>query len=66
MTVGSQVKSCYSSIKSIEASLEMLANKTQTEKAMEAYSQTQQLIQEIKSDLQQQVIFLTQEEPQYK
>lgn len=30
MTVGSQVKTCYSSIKAIEASLEILENKTQT------------------------------------
>lgn len=66
MTVGSQVKSCYSSIKSAEATLELLANKTQSTETKQAFEQAQQIITEIKDDLQKQVIYLTQEEPTYK
>jgi len=66
MTVGSQVKNCYSSIKGIEASLEILANKTQTKETEQALIQAKNMMKEIKTDLQQQLIFLTQEEPQYK
>lgn len=66
MTVGSNVKSCFSSIKSAEATLELLANKTQSAESKRAFEQAQQLIAEVKDDLQQQVIYLTQEEPTYK
>jgi hypothetical protein len=66
MTVGSQVKSCFSSIKSVEASLSLLINKTQHEQSKQAFEQTEQLIAEIKEDLKKQVIQLMKEEPQYK
>lgn len=66
MTVGSEVKSCFSSIKSAEASLNILANKTQTQEAKEVFAQAQRLISEVKDDLQKQVIYLSREEPQYK
>ncbi|HLR68055.1 DUF1657 domain-containing protein [Virgibacillus alimentarius] len=66
MTVGSHVKGCFSSIKSAEASLEILANKTQSIEAQQAFKQAEQLMTEIKDDLQKQVVFLTQEEPTYK
>lgn len=66
MTVGSQVKSCFSSIKSAEATLNLLAKKTQHEQNKQAFEQTEQLISEIKEDLQKQVIQLGKEEPQYK
>lgn len=66
MTVGSDVKSCFASIKSAEATLELLANKTQSLGSKQAFEQAQQMVKEIKDDLQKQVIHLTQEEPQYK
>jgi hypothetical protein len=66
MTVGSQVKGCYSSIKDIEASLGVLSNKTQNEESKQAFEHTEQIIKEIKNDLQKQVVKLSKQEPQYK
>lgn len=66
MTVGSQVKGCFSSIKSIEATLNILAAKTQDQQSKQAFKNTQEIISEIKADLQKQVIKLSKEEPQYK
>ncbi|MFD1849229.1 DUF1657 domain-containing protein [Oceanobacillus bengalensis] len=66
MTVGSQVKGCFASIKNIEASLETLANKVQDVEAKNAYNEVQQIISQIKDDLKKQVIYLAREEPQYK
>lgn len=66
MTVGSEVKSCYSSIKSAEATLTILANKIQDQQTKEVFLQVQQQLSEIKEDLQKQVIYLSHEEPQYK
>ncbi|MBR3120428.1 MULTISPECIES: DUF1657 domain-containing protein [Oceanobacillus] len=65
MTVGSQVKGCYSSIKSIEASLEILANKVQDEKAKQAFNQVEHIISDVKQDLHYQVIEISKQEPQY-
>lgn len=66
MTVGSQVKSCFSSIKSADAMLEMLANKTQDNESKEAFNHAQMILSEVKDDLQKQIMFLSREEPQYK
>ncbi len=66
MTVGSEVKSCYSSIKSAEATLNILANKTQDQQTKEIFEQVQRVISEVKEDLQKQVMYLSREEPQYK
>lgn len=66
MTVGSQVKSCFSSIKSAEATVHLLANKTQDEEAKRIFEQAQKVLTEIKEDLDQQVLYLIREEPQYK
>ncbi|WP_100011132.1 DUF1657 domain-containing protein [Lentibacillus sediminis] len=66
MTVGSQVKSCYSSLKNVEATLDVLANQAQKQESQQAFFTASQAITEIKTDLQQQVIQLTKEEPQYK
>ncbi|HLR41570.1 MAG TPA: DUF1657 domain-containing protein [Virgibacillus sp.] len=66
MTVGSDVKSCFSSIKSAEATLDILANKTQSLETKQVFEEAQQLITQVKDDLQKQVIYLTQEEPTYK
>ncbi|SET28152.1 Protein of unknown function [Oceanobacillus limi] len=66
MTVGSQVKSCYSTIKSVEANLETLAIQSNEREATEAFHKAQAIVREIKKDLDKQVILLSQEEPQYK
>lgn len=66
MTVGSEVKSCFSSIKSAEATLNLLASKTQDQQTKETFEQAQQLIFEVKEDLEKQVMYLSREEPQYK
>lgn len=65
MTVGSQVKTCFSSVKSIEASLQMLAEKTYEQKSYQAFKDAEAIMKEVKNDLQQQVIALSKEEPQY-
>ena len=66
MTVGSQVKGCYASVKNIEATLGMLKNKAQTKEAREVFHQAEQLMSEVKTDLSRQVIKISKEEPQYK
>ncbi|SDQ65852.1 Protein of unknown function [Virgibacillus subterraneus] len=66
MTVGSQVKGCFSSIKSVEATLLSLENKTQNPEARECFHEVQSIISDIKTDLEKQVIYLSQQEPQYK
>lgn len=66
MTVGSQVKGCFASIKSAEASLEILANKAQDNDTEQAYKEALNLIKEVKDDLDKQIIFLSREEPQYR
>ncbi|GGB53596.1 hypothetical protein GCM10011409_34030 [Lentibacillus populi] len=66
MTVGSQVKGCFSSIKSAEATLSLLANKTQDQQTKEVFENTQKILSEVKEDLQKQVIWLGTEESQYK
>ncbi|WP_188454586.1 DUF1657 domain-containing protein [Virgibacillus oceani] len=66
MTVGSQVKACFSSLKSADATLGILANKTQSDQARDAFSDVQKIVSEVKDDLQKQVIRLSKEEPQYK
>ncbi|AVQ98867.1 DUF1657 domain-containing protein [Oceanobacillus sp. M65] len=65
MTVGSQVKTCFSSIKSVEASLQMLAEKTYEQNSYQAFKDAEAIITEVKNDLQKQVIMLSKEEPQY-
>lgn len=66
MTVGSQVKGCFSSIKSAEATLQTLANKTREKETKQIFLDVQQIVSEVKDDLQQQIIYLSKEEPQYK
>jgi Protein of unknown function (DUF1657) len=65
MTVGSQVKTCYASIKGIEAGLAILRAQTNEVNARNAYHETEALISEIKQDLEKQVLKLAREEPQY-
>ncbi|WP_026905939.1 DUF1657 domain-containing protein [Paucisalibacillus globulus] len=65
MTVGSQVKTCYASIKSIEATLSILSNQTNELHARNVYREVESIVQEIKQDLEKQVLLLSREEPQY-
>ncbi|MDY0408033.1 DUF1657 domain-containing protein [Virgibacillus soli] len=66
MTVGSQVRSCYASIKSIEATMDILANQTTNKETQKVLEQANKLIYDIKFDLDQQLTMLINEEPQYK
>jgi hypothetical protein len=66
MTVASQVKTTLASLKSAQASLETFALGTQNQEAKTTFQncaqQTQQIVDEIASRVQQ----LETEEPQYK
>ncbi len=66
MTVGANVKSCYFSIKSAEATLQMLVQKSVNSESQQAYKNAQIVLEEVKSDLYKQIQFLSLEEPQYK
>ncbi|WP_077300561.1 hypothetical protein [Virgibacillus pantothenticus] len=66
MTIGAQVKGCYSAIKSVEASLQILTAKTNEQEQQTKLKEVEQIITEVKKDLRQQVIRLSKEEPQYK
>ncbi|MFD1361537.1 DUF1657 domain-containing protein [Lentibacillus salinarum] len=66
MTVSSQVKGCFASVKNIEATLETLANKTQDQEAKKAFKDVQTIMNTVQNDLENQVLYLTKEEPQYK
>ncbi|NHN34996.1 DUF1657 domain-containing protein [Paenibacillus agricola] len=66
MTVASQVKTCVASLKSAQASLAQFALETQNQEAKSLFTnasqQTQQILQQVESRVQQ----LENEEPQYK
>ncbi|GIP21513.1 MULTISPECIES: DUF1657 domain-containing protein [Paenibacillus] len=66
MTVASQVKTTVASLKSAQANLEQFALNTQNQEAKnlftEAAAQTQQIVNQVESRVQQ----LENEEPQYK
>ncbi|MUV36310.1 hypothetical protein JNUCC1_00111 [Lentibacillus sp. JNUCC-1] len=66
MTVGSQVKGCLSSIKSAEANVAILSEKTLSDEAHLAFKQAEEILTSVKNDLHEQAIKLANEEPQYK
>lgn len=66
MTVGANVKGCYFAMKSAEATLSQLAVKTNVKEAKLAYERANQIVVEVKTDLEKQITFITNEEPQYK
>ncbi|AUJ26869.1 MULTISPECIES: hypothetical protein [Virgibacillus] len=66
MTIGAQVKGCYSAIKSVEASLQLLTAKTNEQEQQIKLTEAERIITEIKNELRHQVIQLSKEEPQYK
>ncbi|KKI90328.1 hypothetical protein WQ54_20385 [Bacillus sp. SA1-12] len=66
MTVGSQVKQCLSTLKSIEASLSSLAITSQDEEAKRVFHEMMMKMEEVKEDVKMRVGQLEREEYQYK
>lgn len=66
MTVGSQVKTCCATLKSIEAGLDLLHASSTEQDLKVAIEETAQLIKDARHDIQQQVIYMDKQEPQYK
>ncbi len=66
MTVGSQVKQCLASLKSIAANLNTLALKTEDEEARLAFHETCLKTRKIVQQIELRVGELEFEEPQYK
>ena len=66
MTVASEVKQCFSSLKGIEANLSSLAIRTQDNESQRTFHETMILVHEVVIDLQKRIGELEQEETQYK
>jgi Protein of unknown function (DUF1657) len=66
MTVSQQVKTTLASLKSAQAGLETFALGTQNKKAKDLYTKCAADTQNIVNTLQQRVMELEKEEPQYK
>lgn len=66
MTVAAQVKTCLSSLKSAQASLESFALNTQNQQAKQLFEQAAKQTQTIVDQIAGRVQQLEQEEPQYK
>lgn len=65
MTVGSQVKNCYYSIKHAQAALEELALHPMAKEKQYQYQEAIRLLDEVREGMHEQVLFLAREEPQY-
>lgn len=66
MTVASQVKTCLSSLKSAQASLEQFALETQNEEAKSLFTSAAEQTQQIVTQVEGRVAQLEKEEPQYR
>lgn len=66
MTVGSQVKQCLASLKTIEASLDSLAAKTENEQARMAFHETCLITRKVIHQVENRVGELEFQEPEYK
>jgi hypothetical protein len=66
VTVASQVKQTLASLKGAQANLETFALNTQNKQAKQLYTQAAQTTQSICDTLEQRVMQLETEEPQYK
>ncbi|WP_019911185.1 DUF1657 domain-containing protein [Paenibacillus sp. HW567] len=66
MTVASQVKTCVSSLKSAQASLEQFAMETQNKDAKNLFTSAAKQTQQIVDQVESRVTELEKEEPQYK
>jgi hypothetical protein len=65
MTVGTQVKTALSSLKSAQASLETFALSTENQTAKQLYQQAAQQTQAVLDSLEPRLQEITSEEPQY-
>ncbi|WP_428912310.1 DUF1657 domain-containing protein [Niallia sp. Krafla_26] len=66
MTIGSEVKQCYASLKGVEASLSNLALMTLDDESKRTLHEAMMVVHEITKDLKERVGKLEREEPQYK
>ncbi|AIQ47056.1 hypothetical protein R70723_15070 [Paenibacillus sp. FSL R7-0273] len=66
MTVASQVKTCLSSLKSAQASLEQFAMETQNQEAKTLFTNAAEQTQQIVDQVEGRVAQLEKEEPQYR
>jgi len=66
MTVGSDVKQCFASLKGIEASLSSLALRTQDDESKRTLHEAMMVVHEVTKDLKKRVGELEGEEFQYK
>jgi Protein of unknown function (DUF1657) len=66
MTIGSDVKQCFASLKGVEASLSSLALRTLDDESKRTLHETMIVIHEIVTDFKKRVGELEREELQYK
>lgn len=66
MTVGSQVKQCAYTLKSIEQGLLNLSSRTQEDEAKKIFNEAASIINDVIADLDKRIGQLENEEPQYK
>lgn len=66
MTVDSQLKNSYYTIKQIEATLSQLQLKTDDTEAKHVFSTAEELIASVKEDLNKQLTFIAKEETEYE
>ncbi|MFD1066070.1 hypothetical protein [Oceanobacillus locisalsi] len=66
MTVGSQVKTCHATLKSIEAGLDLLHASTSEYDLKHTIEEVTGLIKDARHDVHQQIIYMEKQEPQYK
>ncbi|MEH7416447.1 DUF1657 domain-containing protein [Neobacillus drentensis] len=66
MTIYSNVKQCFVSIKGIEAQLSNFALNSQDEQAQQTFHKAMLIVGEVKNDLQKRITELEVQEPQYK
>lgn len=66
MTTYSNVKSCMASLKGAQASFKQMAIKAQHEEASRVFHECMMETEEIVLQLQQRILFLEREEPQYQ
>ncbi|WP_338453010.1 DUF1657 domain-containing protein [Niallia oryzisoli] len=66
MTIGSEVKQCFASLKGVEASLSSLALRTLNNESKRTLHETMMVIHEVVTDLKKRVGELERAEFQYK
>lgn len=66
MTVGSDMKQCLANVKSIEATLSMMAIQSRDEETKRLFHEEMLVIEEIKQDMFKRVGVIEREERQFK